>query len=248
MKPLFPIAFMALVMLSACKKETAGERQPVADRTFTIILNPEYIPLSKVDSAYITWQEGTNTDSVKLTPRANDLVTAMDTFPAAEKKYQVHLFTSLTLGANAAIVWQKAFTAALGQKNAINMAAPLNLEDAGWKPRIILKDQAGLRAFCGIRPDDPYFRIHRIDKSWKRFIIDRSYWNTVGFDSKVAGGVWEGLNLLDATGSYENSSFFEFFPVQIGHRFWDHIEIILLFTNATNTETRLLEFFHTLPK
>lgn len=233
-----------LVALTACNKDRAGEVTPPESRKLTVILNPDYLPLATIDSAFITWKQGATSDSVRLTPSGNDLAVNFSQLPAGRQQYQLQLFTQQKISTNK-LCWQKTFEAALDQKNALNIVAPLNLEDLNWLPRVVLTDQSGLMAFSGIRPADPYFRIHRIDNGWKKIVIDRSYWNTVGTDTKLAGGVWQGNDLLDASGSYENSSFFGFFPAQLGAQQWDHLELVLLFTNADNTQTRLLELMYT---
>lgn len=238
-------AIIAIALVSSCKKDKTPPVTPTppATKYLTVILNPDYLPLAKIDSAYITWENGTATDSAKLTPRNNDLAITFDKLPSTEKKYQLHLFTTQQLSFRK-LLWQKEFTVALSQKETLNIEAPLTLNDVNWKPRIILKDGAGLQVFSGIRPGDAYFRIHKIDKSWKDIVMDRSYWNTIGPDTKVAGAIWRGINTLDETGSYSNDTFFSLLPAQIGNSSWNHIEIILLFTDKDNTQTRILDFTH----
>ena len=240
------IAAASLLILTACKKDKTGTVTvpPTSSKLVTVILNPEYLPLSKIDSALITWVNGDKTDTVKLNPLNNDLAVSFDKLPAGEKQYQLHLFTSQKLGFHK-VLWQKEFTVALSQRNALNVVAPLNINDVNWLPRVILNDQSGLQAFSGIRPADPYFRIHKIAQEWKEFAMDRSYWNTIGPDTKVGGAEWQGNNLLDGSGSYENDDFYDFLPAQIGNKAWNHLEIVMLFTNAANTQTRMLNFNHT---
>lgn len=243
------ITLIAVVALAAsCKKEkpaAATLPPPAGSKLVTVILNPEYLPSNKVDSAFITWENGTKTDSVKLEARNNDLAASFDKLPATEKKFQLHLFTSLLLKQHK-LLWQKEFIVALSQKQALNIAAPLGFADINWKPRLILKDGAGLQVLSGLRPDDPYFRIHKIDRQWVTIVMDRSYWNTIGPDTKVGGATWNGVNVLDETGSYSNSIFFNMLPLQIGNKAWNHYEIVMLFTNNTNTQTRVLDFYHTM--
>lgn len=243
------ITLIALVAATAsCKKEKTGNTEnppPAATQLVTVILNPDYLPLNRIDSAFITWENGSKTDSVKLEARNTDLAVSFNKLPATEKKFQLHLFTSLLLRQEK-LLWQKEFTVALSQKQALNIAAPLNYADINWKPRLILKDGAGLQVFTGLRPDDPYFRIHKVDRQWTTILMDRSYWNTIGPDIKMGGAVWNGVNVLDETGSYSNNSFFNMLPLQIGNRTWNHIEIVMLFTNDTNTQTRILDFYHSL--
>jgi hypothetical protein len=245
MKYSFLVLIAIITLATSCTKDPIVTPPSQDTRKLTVILNPVYLPLSAIDSAFITWQPGATTDSLRLTPSGNDLAVAFAQLPPGKQRYQLHLFTKTQIRQNK-LYWQKEFEVALEEKNALNIVAPLGLDDQNWLPRVVLNDQAGLMAFSGIRPADPYFRIHRIDRSWKQIIIDRSYWTTVGTDTKVAGGVWQGNDLLDATGSYENSSFFSFFPTQIGNRYWDHLEIVLMFTDAGNTQTRLLELMYTL--
>lgn len=243
MKYSFLVLFAIIALAGSCTKDPAVTPPSQDTRQLTVILNPVYLPLSAIDSALITWTAGATTNTVRLTPSGNDLVVAFAQLPQSQQRYQLHLFTKTTIRQNK-LYWQKEFEVALGEKNALNIVAPLGLEDQNWLPRVVLSDQAGLMAFSGIRPADPYFRIHRIDRSWKKITIDRSYWTTVGTDTKIAGGVWQGNDLLDATGSYENNSFFGFFPAQIANRYWDHLEIVMLFTDAGNTQTRLLELMY----
>ncbi|ULQ54243.1 hypothetical protein [Flavihumibacter fluvii] len=244
MKYQLAAAFLSLVILSACKKDTpVSIPNPSPGKLVTVILNPEYLPLAKIDSAYITWPRGETTDSVKLHASGNDLSVSFDQLPSTEKTFRLHLFTNQNLASNK-LLWQKEFTVALSQRNALNVVAPLSIDDVNWVPRIMLQDQSGLQAFSGIRPNDAYFRFHKIEQSWKEIAMDRSYWNVTGPDTKIAGAEWRGTNVLDATGSYENHDFYNFLPVQIGSREWNHIEIVMLFTNATNTQTRVLVFNH----
>ncbi|MFN8252562.1 MAG: hypothetical protein U0V75_11845 [Ferruginibacter sp.] len=241
------IAIIAVAAsVASCKKEKpAGTGNPTAgSKLVTVILNPGYLPLSKVDSAFITWENGIKTDSVKLETRENDLAVSFGKLPATEKKFQLHLFSSILLKQQK-LLWNKEFTVALSQKQALNIAAPMGFADINWKPRLILKDGAGLQVFSGLRPDDPYFRIHRIDRQWTTIVMDRSYWNTIGPDTKVGGATWNGVNMLDETGSYSNSIFFNMLPLQMGNKAWNHYEIVMLFTNSTNTQTRVMDFYYT---
>jgi hypothetical protein len=243
----FLTVLLAILILSACKKNNSGEvlQPPVTEKYLTVILNPDYLSLTKIDSAFISWTNGAKVDSVKLTPLRNDLVVAFNKLPSQEKTYQLHLFTNQKMGNNTPLLWQKDFTVNLATKNALNVVAPLNLNDVNWKPRLIMKDGAGLQAYCGIRPNDPYFRFHQIDQDWKEIVVDRSYWNTIGPDTRVGGAVWHASNVLDATGSYANDNYFTLLPAQIGNQFWNHVEVVMLFTNATQTQTRILDFTHT---
>jgi hypothetical protein len=238
------ILLAIITMASSCTKDPEVTPPGQDTRKLTVILNPVYLPLSAIDSAFITWQVGATTDTLRLTASGNDLAVAFAQLPQTKQRYQLHLFTKTQIRLNK-LYWIKEFEVALEEKNALNIVAPLGLEDQNWLPRVVLNDQSGLMAFSGIRPADPYFRIHRIDRSWKKIIIDRSYWTTVGTDTKLTGGVWQGNDLLDATGSYENTSFFGFLPTQLGSQYWDHLELVLMFTNADNTQTRLLELMYT---
>lgn len=240
--------FLSLVILSACKKDKPVTTPPPSSgKLVTVILNPEYLSLAKIDSAFISWPNGTKTDSVKLAASGNDLAVSFDKLPAAETKFQLHLFTSQKLDSYK-LLWQKEFTVALSQRNALNVVAPLSINDVNWLPRIILQDQSGLLSFSGIRPADAYFRFHKIDKGWQQIIMDRSYWNTIGPDTKVSGAEWHGINVLDATGSYENNIFYNMLPAQIGERQWNHLEIVMLFTNAANAQMRVLNFNYSFDK
>jgi hypothetical protein len=237
------IAFiLSLTILTACKKDKPVTVPPTSSgKLVTVVLNPDYLPMAKIDSAFISWSNGTKTDSVKLIASGNDLAVNFNKLPSDETKFQLHLFSSQKLDANK-LLWQKEFTVALSQRNALNIVAPLNITDVNWLPRIILQDQAGLLSFSGIRPGDAYLRFHKIDQGWKQIIMDRSYWNTIGPDTKIAGAEWHGINVLDATGSYENNTFYKIIPVQIGERQWNHLEIVILFTNVASTQTRILSF------
>lgn len=245
MNPRLMFAALSMLVLAACKKDNADTNKPPADSKYlTLILNPDYMPASMVDSALITWQNGDSYDTVILSPRNNDLGISFNKLPVGEKKYELHIYSSQKLAYHKTYFY-KEFVTDISKKNALNIAAPISLQDPNWLPRVIVRDQAGLMAFSGIRPTDPYFRIHKVDKSWKSIVADRSYWNTVGTDTKVGGGEWKGTNVLDASGSYENRTFYTFLPAQIGNRAWDHIEVVMLFTNNSNTLTRVIDFNYT---
>lgn len=237
---------LALLTFQSCNKDGATVVPAPADpdRILTVLLNPDYLPAEKIDSACLIWKNTDGSaDSVLLDAINGNLQVSFDRLPDMETEYRLQLYTSLNLSMHR-LLWEKKFVATLVSQFAVNVAAPVELNDVNWLPRIMLNDQTGLLAFSGIRPTDPYFEVCKVHRSWQQITVDRSYWNTIGGVQHVAGGVWKGTGVLDATGSYRNDNFFSFIPEQIGNQPWNHIEIIMLFTNDTNTETRLMDFNH----
>ena len=230
----------------ACNKDKEDEpiSTPGNSNFFvSVLLNPEYAPAEKVDSAFISWEQDGKQDSVKFEVLNGDLKVPFSLLPQQEKSFRISLLTSIKIGQRK-LLWEKKFTTSLAQKNALNIAAPFDINDVNWLPRVILNDQSGLVAFSGLRPADPFFHIHKIGKEWHSITVDRSYWNTVGGVQKVAGAIWQGNNVLNPGGSYTNESFFSSFPAKIGTTAWNHLELIMLFATADNSQMRVLDFYH----
>ncbi|MBZ5857707.1 hypothetical protein [Flavihumibacter profundi] len=235
------LLLLVVFYCESCKKETTkpGSSQ---ERYLTIAMNNSYFPLEKIDSAFVCWQSANGTDSIKLDRIENRLRTSLNHLPQEQTTYSITLFSSVMIGARK-IKWDKTFVANFKLADSYTDSAPVSFSDNNWLPRVILNDQSGLIAFCGMRPDDPHFSFFKLDQSWQQFAVDRSYWYTVGGPQKLAGSVWRGNQVLNASGNYSNDTHFSSLATQLGNHQWNHLEVVMLFTNADpNIGTFILDF------
>lgn len=237
------VAAPLLLLFEGCKKNNEAPVTGPAKGQLKITLNDSYLPAAQIDSAFLVWSTPNGQDSAAFSLQGNSLVLLPDVLPQEQMTYQIALMTSAKLGYSK-LKWDKIFTATFSPASSLNLQGPQTLQDSNWLPRVILDDHTGLIAFSGVRPTDAHFSFFHIDPTWVAIDFDRSYWSTRGGVHRVAGGVWQGTNVLDNKGLYTNNSFFAFLPNQIGTQRWNHLELFILFASTEEAQMRGLSFTH----
>lgn len=245
MKPQIISCIVFLLMIS-CKREDLYEPGTPSQTVVRILLHDNYLPSSKIDSAFVLWNVNGTSISKKL--KVNEpYMQANLLHPAAGTgKLVFKIFSNNSLN-NRSIMYERTVHTELKAGTTYTVTAPNFLQDVNWNPRIILKhDNANSlfngTAIVGIRPNDPYFELLKIDPMWRqRIVVERSYYHTSNLGLKLAGGKWECINnnCTDSNGNYLNNTYFNFLPQQLDNRSWNRFELILRFYNSATTAAEL---------
>jgi hypothetical protein len=118
------------------------------------------------------------------------------------------------------------------QKNtSLHYEGPSSFSDAGWFPRVQLKDQIGHEAVVALRPDDAYFFVRDPGHAVIQLKVGRAYWQTVGGVFFAGGDLWTCTQNCNYVANEEH---FKSLPQRIGNKPWNHISITILFETDVN--------------
>lgn len=233
MKYILSIAFCAF-LLSACSDKDLEPGQPVnpGPALLSVKLGSQYLSAAKVDSAIAIWKLNGQEQRFKMIVRNDSLITPMEPFQEGTGQLLIYVYSNIKYRNQYLGEFAFRKTVALQKTQGLSYNGPVSFNDAAWFPRVELKDGIGHRAVVALRPDDPYFMVE--DPEWHNvyeYVVDRSYWKTVGGIQFVGGNTWECKN--NCTG-VDNEEFFANLPARIGDRPWNHISIYILFSTDQN--------------
>jgi hypothetical protein len=217
-----------LLLLPSCKKEPA--QQPVVSKPqLSVALNAQYMPGSKVDSAFALWEINGQAQTLKMELHDDTLSADSKLFMEGDGKLIIQVFSHVKFENQYLSQWIQEKQVTIQHDKTIRFAGPASFTDSQWSPRVMLKDAIGHFAVVALRPDDPYFFIKDVKSTVRKIQVARNYWNTIGGVAQVGGGEWQCISCANANGDIENKQFFSFLPSQIGTRTWNHIEVVILY-------------------
>ena len=227
-----------LVLLSlagaSCKKDPV-QQPPASSPVLSVKLNPAFLGAMQADSAIATWKQGAAEQIVRLQLRNDSLVAPLALFAEGMGELWIQIFSNKKLGNQYFTEWVFKKTVAIEKTKTIIYAGPQTFFDAGWLPRVLLKDGIGHAALLGLRPDDPYFLVKDLQQNVVSLSVEKAYWQTKGGVQQVGGGIFTCKGgCLNGSGNVENVQFFNFLPNQIGTRNWNHISLTVLYETDPN--------------
>lgn len=223
------IAVAVILLTASCKKTNVPP--VVVNQDLTIKLNTQYLPAAKIDSAMVTWDNGTRAVTKKMVLRNDSLVLPLQGFDKGDGTMTIQLFTQAKLK-NENLQWEKRFTAKLETNSSFSFAAPTGYTDADWNPRVILIDGfTQLTAIVALRPEDSYFQVKNIPAAFPKVELERNYTRIPGGAEIIAGGTWKCNNCAGA--NVENRNFFEYQKNLVAGKQWAMVEVgVGLFGNT----------------
>lgn len=225
------LSLSLLAIFASCRKDKENTAAPQADPVLLLQFSGTYLKLSQVDSAVLTWKEGTEARQIKFDQRSDSLFIPLKDLPNGSRSYELLIFSQKRYSNQYQGIWKKQQLLSLPANRSITIAAPASFTDTDWKPRVRLKDAIGHEAILALRPDDPYFFIFSATHSVQNYVLERSYWNTIGGPRTVASKVWE---CNDGCVNRPNETFFTDFVQRIGSQPWNHISVVVLFETDAN--------------
>lgn len=233
----------AVLAATACKKHTG---EPAGDALLTLVPDNQYMPSDKIDSAIVTWQTGTQVQTVTLELKDQQLVTGIKNLQEGTGTLTVQVFSRVMFANQYASVWIQEKQLTIRHTDAVKLAAPNAFTDAQWYPRAQLGDAVGHFAVVALRPDDPYFFVRNVPASVLGLIVARDYYNFKGGVTRVGGGEWScRQNCTDANHDVKNITFFKGLPQLVGNKSWNHLEIAVLYTTDPAGGGYILSLNHT---
>lgn len=227
------IVFCALI-LSACSDKDLEPRNPVnpGPALLSVKLSQQYLSAARVDSAFATWNLNNQEQRIKMIVRNDSLLTEMTSFNEGNGQLTIHVYSNIKYSNQyfGEFVFRK--TVAFQKTQGLSYNGPASFKDAAWFPRVELKDGIGHSAVVALRPDDPYFMVE--DPQWHNvyeYVVDRSYWKTVGGIQFAGGNTWKCKNNC---ADVDNEQFFNDLPARIGSRPWNHISIYVQYSTDPN--------------
>lgn len=189
------------------------------------------MPGSKIDSAFAIWEINGQKQTVKLQLSNDTLKTAIEQFQEGTGKLTLHLYTAIKFQEQYKSQWFQEKQLSIQHHKVTSINGPTGFHDNHWKPRVLLKDEGNRHvALIGLRPDDPYFLIKNVAANVLRVAVGRDYYNTIGGIRQVGGGEWQcSTGCTDANRNIEDKEFFNFLPMQIGTKPWNHLEIAVVY-------------------
>lgn len=227
----FCLLALILFLLGSCRKDKENTHTPEADTVLYLRFAGNYVQVNQVDSALLLWKEGSLEHQLKFTQRNDSLFIPIKDLPAGEREWEVLVFAQKRYANQYQGIWSTRQTLSLPGKQSIVLSAPASFTDAAWKPRVHLRDAIGHAATIALRPDDPYFLISPTTHNTLKYVLERTYWSTVGGPNAIASKIWECSNNCV---SLPNESFFTDFVQRIGSRTWNHISLVVVFETDPN--------------
>lgn len=247
MKKIFTLAVILILTIRgfvSCKKETVtandGSLHGTPDAQLRVALNGTYLPPAKIDSAVAIWEVAGTAQTVPLRPGGNLLTTALTNFVnSGSGTLTVQLFTQ-SMVSDKPLQWEQRFAYTLNRKAAVQLAAPVGLNDASWNPRAISHSQmanANATLIIALRPEDAYFELKDVAPDVaKRIEIVRSFYLN-DTTALIASRGWIGqADNLNSNGGLVNRDHFAALPVQIAGRAWSKYKIRASFYAALNPD------------
>lgn len=229
--PLLLLPLSLLAVFASCRKDKENTRSPQADPVLLIRFEGTYLQKSQADSALLQWKEGDQLHQLKFIQRNDSLFIPLRDLPDGPRSYELLIFAQKRYVNHYQGIWKKQQLLSLPASRSITVAAPASFTDADWKPRVRLKDGIGHEAIIALRPDDPYFFIFSANHSVQNYVLERTYWSTVGGPRTVASKVWE---CKDGCVNRPNETFFTDFVQRIGTQAWNHISLVVVFETDPN--------------
>jgi hypothetical protein len=224
-----------MLLVTACKKDNINPRNPEVNPLLSVLLNSQYMPAAKIDSAIAIWEINGKAQKQSLHFSGDTLIARLLKFSQGDGQLTIQLYTK-TRVRDKNLQWEKRVNINVKHNESINISGPSGLQEISWFPRVILIDQAtGFTAIVALNPNDPYFLLKNIPARWNKFEVERGYYKIPGGAESVGKGYWKCTSCADVTGTVENREFFMSLPGQINNRPWRMVEIgVGLFNNTTN--------------
>ena len=229
-----------IILFTACSKDPViqPERPEQEEMKDLVIHLNNYLPTAKLDSAIAIWEVAGTTQKVKLQVKNNKLFTSLASFDyKGTGKLAVQLFTQIHMD-QIPLQWENGFTYTLNPTVALELAAPTDIKDPSWSPRLVYNSEihdANFLALIAIRPEDTYFELRGVEpRIAKRIEIVRSFFNN-DTTTLVASRGWIGqAKDLDEKGNVVNRDHFSALVEQIDGRPWNILKVRATFFAQLN--------------
>jgi hypothetical protein len=229
--------FIALALaFSSCKKDHdvyghgSPGGNPVPESQYLQVPLNAYLPASKIDSALAIWEVNGVTQIVKMPLVENQFRLSLGTLRNnGFGVLTVQLFSQEKIDGKP-LQWEHRVPYTLNKKQAVTFAAPENINDASWKPRVIFHydNSMGSRfsAIIALRTDDPYFELKGVEPAYaKRIEIVRSFHQKeTGVMAFSRGWVGQVTN-LDNKGNLVDRLHFSNLREQLSEEEWNEYRI-----------------------
>ena len=223
-----------LVLLASCKKDadTPTTPQPPGQalaKDLVVNLNSNYLTAAKLDSAIATWEVEGHTQQVKLEMKGNKASASLSRFThMGTGKLTVQLFTQTKID-NIPLQWENRFDYTLNRTTALQLAAPVGINDPSWNPRLMYHSEmyeANFLALIAVRPEDTYFELKGVDPNIaSRIEVVRTFFHN-DTTTLVASKGWAGQRSdLDGQGNFVNRDHFQNLAEEIGGRAWNILKV-----------------------
>lgn len=221
---LLPLSILAI--LASCHKDNENTPPSQADPVLLLQFSGAYLQPGQVDSALLQWKEGTQVHQLKFIRRNDSLLLPQKDLPAGERDWEILVFAQKRYASQYQGIWSARKTLNLQGKQTVAVNAPTSFADTDWKPRVRLKDAIRHEAIIALRPDDPYFFISSGTHPVLNYVLERTYWYTVGGPRPIASKIWECNS--DCV-NQPNETYFTDFVQRINGRPWNHISLVVVF-------------------
>lgn len=226
------IVMVVTIGLASCKKDSPVINPPQVDPSpmISVKLNA-YMQKIEIDSAIATWTKGNQVIQKPMTIKKDSLVVSSEIFPTGNGVLTIQIFSNKKLGQYKSI-WVMNQEFSLLHDRVYSFSGPAALMDVLWKPRVVLNDAIGHEAIVGLMPEDPYFKIKKVNNQVVKLVVDKAYWRLGGGVNNIAQKTWQcGAGCIQYTEDIINEDFFKSFPTMIGDKPWNHIEIYILYAD-----------------
>ena len=232
-KTIVPVILACLFFFS-CKKDR-DNLSSAALYNLSLQFNDAYMFISRVDSAFATWEVNGTVKQVKLSVKENKLSAPLKDFAEGAGKLKLLIFSNVRFSGVSRSQWEFEQDVEIRHKKEYIYNGPTGFFDPLWKPRVILTSPLGHAAIVALRPDDAYFKILNVGDEVEKVTVHRAYWDLIDKMAVVAEGNWAcETGCRDSERNIVNKDYFTFFPTLIGNKAWDAIRIELSYRVPVN--------------
>lgn len=243
---MLPLVFIACEKedWEQCPDDTNGK--PPAAKELKVVLDNDYMPAAKVDSAFATWEVNGISKTIRLQNQENRLSTSLTNFQqSGSGTLTIQIYSQVQVDGRTT-QWETRLPYTLNQGVDKTLEGPKNIKDPSWNPRAIFKygSTANERFsfIVAIRPNDPYFELKDVKPEYaSRIDLIRSFYKTTG--QLVVTRNWVcSASCLDSKGNLVNKDFFQGLPAQLNGKEWSKLRITAYFY-VTNNPNKTYEYF-----
>lgn len=217
----------------ACKKDKdvvdPGPPGPLPG--LSVKLNQPYLTAAQVDSAFAIWKINGEEQRIRMNLRNDSLIADINLFNEGNGVLTLHIFSNKKYSNQYLSQFISRKTISIQRTSALNYNGPASFHDVAWLPRVKLKDAAGHEVIIAMRPDDPFFLVKDPGHQVVNYVVNRSYWKTIGGIQLAGESTWECTTGCTDTA---NEEFFTTLPQRIGTKPWNHVSIAILFEIDNN--------------
>ena len=220
--------------------------EPPVQKQLKIVLNNQYMPAAKVDSALAIWEVNGTTKTVKLQAQGDQLSTNLFNFQEeGSGTLTVQLYTQTQVDGKS-LQWEYRIPYLMDRNTSKVLEAPKSINDPFWNPRAIFRYDnpmgSSFSFLVALRPQDAYFELRGVQPVYgKRIEIVRSFHKKDPAALVVAQNWICQASCLDSKGNFVNRLHFGSLPHQVEGKSWDQYRITAYF-HLNSTPAMTYEF------